>query len=145
MTNLQVAGQFASDQTYVILALRNWLFFDGTSKRDNYLGVASQLYFTLVVGEKPMFQAPSWYIPSGGGIWGFDTAASVYNNGEPTQEAILKLARPIIVPVRQNFSVQATFYAIGTTVALDQLNSGASDDQKVILFMVDGLQTRDVQ
>jgi hypothetical protein len=145
LTNLQVAGQFASDQTYVALALRVWLFFDGANRRDNYLGVASQLYFTLIVGEKPMFQAPCWYHPSGGGVWGFDQAASVFNLGEPTQESILKLARPIIVPVRQNFAVQATFFSIGTTVALDQLNTGSSDDQKVIMYMVDGLQTRDVQ
>lgn len=145
LTNLQVAGQFASDQTYIILALRCWLFFLGTNRRANYMGVAAQLYWTLTVGEKPMFQAPCWYHPAGGGIWGYDATTSIFNLGEPTQEAILKLARPIIVPVRQNFSVTAEFFAIGTTVALDGLNSGATDDQKVILYMVDGLQTRDVQ
>ncbi len=145
LTNLQVAGQLASDQTYVILALRCWLFFDGTNRRTNYLGVAAQLYFTLTVGDKPMFAAPCWYHPSGGGIYGFDAATSVFTLGEPTQEAILKLARPVIVPVRQNFAVSADFFSIGTTVALDGLNSGATDDQKVILYMIDGLQTRDVQ
>jgi hypothetical protein len=145
LTNLQVAGQFASDQTYVMLALRCWLFFLGTNRRANYMNVAAQLYFTLTVGEKPMFQAPCWYHPSGGGVWGFDATTSIFNLGEPTQEAILKLARPIIVPVRQNFSVTAEFFAIGSVVALDGLNSGATDDQKVIMYMVDGLQTRDVQ
>ena len=145
LTNLQVAGQLAADQTYVILALRCWLFFDGTNRRSNYLGVSSQLYFTLTVGDKPMFQAPCWYHPAGGGVFGFDSTDSIFNNGEPTQEAILKLARPIIVPVRQNFNVSADFFAIGSTVALDLLNSGAADDQKVIMYMIDGLQTRDVQ
>lgn len=145
MTNLQVAGQFASDQTYVALALRAYLYFDGTNARSNYLGVASQLFFTLTVGEKAMFQAPAWYTPAGGGVWGFSTASAVFGNGEPTQESILKLARPVIIPVRQNIAVQATFYSIGTSVALDQLNSGATDDQKVIMYMIDGLQTRDVQ
>jgi hypothetical protein len=145
LTNLQVAGQFASDQTYIMLALRVWLYFAGTNRRANYLNVAAQLYWTLTVGEKPMFQAPCWYHPSGGGVWGFDSTTSIFNLGEPTQEAILKLARPIIVPVRQNFSVTAEFFAIGSVVALDGLNSGATDDQKVILYMVDGLQTRDVQ
>lgn len=145
LTNLQVAGQLASDQTYVILALRCWLFFDGTNRRSNYLGVASQLYFTLVVGEKAMFQAPAWYFPAGGGVWGFDSTTSVFNLGEPNHNAILKLARPIIVPVRQNFNCNAEFFPIGTTVALDGLNTGAADDQKVVMFMLDGLQTRDVQ
>lgn len=148
LTNLQVAGQLASDQTYVILALRAWLYFNGTNRRANYLHVNSQLYWTLIVGEKPMFQAPNWYFPAGGGTWGFDATAatgSVFNNGEPTQEAILKLARPIVVPVRQNFSAQASFFPMGTVDALAGLNSGANDDEKEIKFVLDGLQTRDVQ
>lgn len=152
LTNLQVAGQLASDQTYVILALRAWLYFDGTNRRSNYLQVASQLYFTLTIGNKPLFQAPCWYYPSGGGIWGVDaqafaanTAGSIFNLGEPTQESILKLARPIMVPVRQNFAVEAQFFTVGTTNVLTNLNAGAADDQKVIMFVIDGLQTRDVQ
>lgn len=145
MTNLQVAGQLASDQTYVILALRCYMFFDGTNRRANYLNVSSQLFWTLIVGNKPMFQAPAWYHPAGGGVWGFDAAASVLSNGTPEQAAILKLARPIIVPVRQNFAAQADFFAMGTTVALDGLNTGATDDIKNIMYMLDGLQTRDVQ
>lgn len=148
LTNLQVAGQLASDQTYVILALRASLYFNGTNRRANYLRVNSQLYWTLIVGEKPMFQAPCWYFPAGGGVWGFDATpatGSVFSNGEPSQEAILKLARPIVVPVRQNFAVQASFYPMGSVSALDGLNSGATDDEKEIKFVLDGLQTRDVQ
>lgn len=145
LTNLQVAGQLASDQTYVILALRAWLYFNGTNRRANYLHVNSQLYWTLIVGEKPMFLAPCWYFPAGGGTWGFDSVTSVFSNGVPSQEAILKLARPIVVPVRQNFAVQATFFPMGSVSALDGLNSGATDDEKEIKFVLDGLQTRDVQ
>lgn len=148
LTNLQVAGQLASDQTYVILALRASLYFNGTNRRANYLRVNSQLYWTLIVGEKPMFQAPCWYFPAGGGVWGFDATpatGSIFANGEPSQEAILKLARPIVVPVRQNFAVQASFYPMGSVSALDGLNSGATDDEKEIKFVLDGLQTRDVQ
>lgn len=145
LTNLQTAGQLASDQTYVILAIRTFLFFDGTNRRDLYLNVSSQLFWTLIVGNKPMFQAPCWYFPAGGGVWGFDSTASIFNNGTPEQASILKLARPIIVPVRQNFAASADFTAIGTNSALNQLNTGATDDIKNIMFMLDGLQTRDVQ
>jgi hypothetical protein len=145
LTNLQTAGQLASDQTYVILALRCFLFFDGTNRRTNYVNVMSQLFWTLTVGNKPMFQAPCWYFPAGGGIWGFDSTNAVFNHGTPEQASILKLARPIIVPVRQNFAAAADFFAIGTTSAIDLLNSGATDDIKDISFMLDGLQTRDVQ
>ncbi len=144
-TNMTVAGQLASDATYVILAIRCWMFFDGTNRRANYLNVTSQLFWTIVVGQKPMFVAPAWYFPAGGGTWGFDATASIFNHGTPEQGAILKLARPVIVPVRQNFSATADFYSIGTTSALDGLNSGATDDVKNISIMLDGLETRDVQ
>jgi hypothetical protein len=145
LTNLQVAGQLASDQTYVILSLRCWLFFDGLNARTNYQQVTSQLYFTLNLGDKPQFQAPIWYTPAGGGLHGFDSTTPIYNLGMPTQESILKLARPIVVPVRQNFNVNMEFFGVGTTDALTLLNAGDGTDQKVIMFMIDGLQTRDVQ
>lgn len=148
LTNLQVAGQLASDQTYVILALRCYLYFNGTNRRVLYLGVSSQLYFTLTVGDKPQFQCPAWYLPAGGGIWGFDSGTSVFTNGAPTQEAILKLARPIMVPVRQNFSVTAEFFTTGSQDyrnGATSLNTGAASDEAIVMFMIDGLQTRDVQ
>lgn len=145
LTNLQVPGQLASDQTYVILALRCWLYFDGTNRRDLYLQTVSQLYFTLTLGDKPQFVCPAWYTPAGGGIYGADSTASVLNNGYPSQQSILKLARPIIIPVRQNISVNAEFFAVGTTDVLDIINNAATDDQMVIMYMIDGLQTRDVQ
>lgn len=148
VTNMQVAGQLASDQTYLVLAMRAYLYFNGTNARTNYLQVASQLYFTLVAGDKPQFSAPCWYHPAGGGVWaggGSSAASTVFSNGTPETPAIAKLARPIVLPVRQNFYANAEFFAIGTTSALDLLNSGATDDQKSIIYMIDGLQTRDVQ
>ena len=148
LTNLQVAGQLASDQTYVILALRCYLYFNGTNRRVLYLQVSSQLYFTLTVGDKPQFQCPAWYLPAGGGIYGFDSGTAIFNNGVPSQEAILKLARPIMVPVRQNFSVTAEFFTTGSEDIRNgatSLNTGAASDEKIITFMLDGLQTRDVQ
>lgn len=146
LTNLQVAGQLAADQTYVILALRAWLFFDGTNARDLYLQTVSQLYFTLTLGDKPQFVAPCWYHPAGGGIYGSDAGGTaVLNNGYPSQQAILKLARPIIIPVRQNISVSADFFTVGTTDVLTLINNAATDDQMVIMYLIDGLQTRDVQ
>lgn len=130
----------------MVLALRVWLFFDGTNQRALYVQTASQLYCTFQLGDKPQFTHPCWYTPSGGGIWGQTGAAGdIYNLGEPTQQAILKLARPIIIPVRQNISVDMQFFAVGTTDVLTIINSAATDDQMVIMYMIDGLQTRDVQ
>lgn len=147
LTNMAAAGQLPSDQTYVTLSLRCWLYFDGTDIRALYQQVSSQLYFTYTVGNKPQFQAPIWYVPAGGGVFGFDTGGpGTFNNGWPSQDAILKLARPIVVPVRQNFRVRMDWFTVGATDVLTALiNAGAQDNQKVILFMIDGLQTRDVQ
>ncbi|MDX1421548.1 MAG: hypothetical protein R3322_00320 [Kiloniellales bacterium] len=148
LTNLQVAGQLASDQTYVILSLRLWLYFDGTNIRELYQQTVSQLYVTLNLGDKPQFQCPSWYLPAGGGVFGDGGAAAatpIYNHGWPSADAIMKLARPIVVPVRQNFNANMEWFSVGTTDALTLINGGATDDQKVILLMLDGLQTRDVQ
>ena len=78
-------------------------------------------------------------------MWGFDATTSIFNLGDPTHESILKLARPIMVPVRQNFAVEAQFFTVGSVNALTLLNTGATDDEKVIMFVIDGLQTRDVQ
>lgn len=129
----------------MVLALRCWLFFNGTNRRANYLNVASQLFWTYIVGMKPQHQAQCWYLPSGGGIWGLDANTSIFNNGTPDHQAIFKLARPIVLPVRQNFAAQADFFDIGTTSALDSLNSGATDDVKNIAYIFDGAQTRDVE
>jgi hypothetical protein len=145
MTNLAVAGQLASNQSFVILSFRVWLFFNGTNRRALYLGCASQLFWTVTLGEKPQFQAPTWYMPAGGGTYGFDSGTSMFNNGDPSQAAILKLARPIVIPPQQNISVEAAFYAIGTEDVLATINTGTSDDTKVITFMIDGQKTRDVQ
>jgi hypothetical protein len=145
LTNLQVAGQLASDQTYVTLALRCWLYFDGTNARTFYQQVTSQLYFTFQLGDKPQFVAPCWYHPAGGGVFGFDSTTAVFNHGHPSQEAILKLARPVIIPVRQNIQVQAQFFPVGATDVRTLLNGAAEDDQMVIMYMIDGLRTRDVQ
>ncbi|MDP2607315.1 MAG: hypothetical protein Q8S00_32660 [Deltaproteobacteria bacterium] len=112
-----------------------------------YNQVSSQLYFTFQLGDKPQFSAGCWYHPAGGGIYsgGNATVAPVFSNGMPTQESILKLARPIVIPVRQNIAVQAQFFAMGGTNALTLLNSAATDDQMCIQYIFDGLQTRDVQ
>jgi hypothetical protein len=85
-----------------------------------------------------LIQYYGWYHPAGGGVFGFDSTSAVFNHGVPSQEAILKLARPIIIPVRQNIQVNAQFFTVGTTNVLDLMNNASTDDQLVILYMIDG-------
>lgn len=135
LTNLQIPGVLAADQTYVVKALRCVMYFQsinddqfnqafgqlpaitgglGTNSRaeDLYMLVAYGSYFTLSVGNKPMLNGPLWYLPAGGGISGYTTENSrhVLQNGVASQEAILKLAKDIHVPARQNFSMVINFF-----------------------------------
>lgn len=180
LTNLQVAGVLASDQTYIIKVLRTVLWFQGlndsefgafgslpslqasatgTNSRaeDLYMLMAYGAYFQLTVGDKPMFTAPLWYTPAGGGPAGFTTENSRHaiTNGVASHEAILKLGKDIHVPARQNFNVSIEFFPFvrlgagqdGAYAAdLDVLNYlNQFDGAKLVQFFVDGVQTRDVQ
>lgn len=162
LTNINAAGQLASDQTFLVLALRARVFFDGANARTLYQGISDQLYFTFVCGDKQQFQAPCWYTPAGGGNYGqaglqaYPALAAgaqaavaaiqgTWNNGMPTQEATMKLGRSIAIPVRQSFKVDATFFATGSSDVRSTINSGDATDVKIIAYYLDGLQTREVQ
>lgn len=140
-TNMQVAGVFASDETFVVLAMRCWFFLQYTLQVDvaqYYQLIAHQLYLTLEVGDKPQFQGPCWSFPAGGGIDGMENLG----NGVPSAESLLKFAKPIPIPARQHFHVKASFYDTGTTSVRSWLN-GSLAIREIKVF-IDGLHTRDV-
>ena len=180
LTNLQTPGVLASDQTYMIKALRVSMYFQSmndsefdaygalpalstnvtsTNSRaeDLYQLLGYGAYFELNVGDKPQFFAPLWYAPAGGGIHGFTTENSrhVITNGVPSQECILKLAKDIHVPARQNFNVNILQFPYarlgagqGGAIAADlnitdYLNQ--FDGIKNVQYIINGIQTRDVQ
>lgn len=185
LTNMAQAGQLPSDATYVIKSVRCSMFFMALNDpawntaygtlpvytqpvatpvraQDCYQVLAHGAYFTLTVGTKDMLVAPLWYVPAGGGISGFTNVndRSVVQNGVASQEAILKLAKDIHVPARQNFTISVNFFpfapnpgagtAVGGAVitggALDPLATiNQFDGLKSVSFFVDGVQTRDVQ
>jgi len=150
-TNMNIAGSFASDNTYVVLALRVWLWFiEGSGQRTAsallmYQLAVHQMYLQLIVGDKPQFAAQAWYFPSGGGIWGHDSSTPAMVNGMPSQQAILKLAKPIAIPARQHFSVKVNLYDTGaTSFRSTYLNAAADIGLREIKVIVDGIHTRDV-
>lgn len=180
LTNLATSGALPSDATYIIKSVRCSMWFQSlndaefntaygtlpvftttaTNSRaeDLYQILANGAYFTLTVGQKDMLTAPLWYAPAGGGINGFTTQNSrhVLTNGVASQEAILKLAKDIHVPARQNFTVTVSFFplaVLGTNLAgaamagsLDPLAYlNQYDGIKSLSFQIDGVQTRDVQ
>lgn len=64
------------------------------------------------------------------------------NSSDPSFDGYTsKLARPIMVPVRQNFNVNAEWFTVGSADyrnGATSVNTGATDDEKVITFLIDG-------
>ncbi len=125
-----------------------------------------QLHWTFGTGEKPSISnMPTWYFPAGGGISGDMGGATDLihwqNSGYDGHAGILRLARAILLPPRQNIQCVARIYALPDTdnqsqeaeltqgsrnmLSLrDNLNS-YDGINKVVTFTFDGLFSRDVQ
>lgn len=128
--------------------------------------VEEQLHWSFGTGLKnSLDNMPTWYFPTGGGISGSMGAATDLihwqNSGWDGHSGILKLARAILLPPRQNilcesrihslpaFGLAATF---GTTTGQGRNMLSLRDNLnavdligKVITFTFDGLFSRDVQ
>lgn len=144
-------GQFPSDQTYRILAMRVGLHFraiaslTGLTDFMMYFRATTQLFWSLNVQDKVAMQAPTPYFPLGGGLYGdLGTSTDVLiNNGYPSHEAIAKLARSVALPVRQNFYVESQVIACGAADhGADILALTAGELEET--FYIDGLHVRDV-
>ena len=170
LTNLQVAGQLAADQVYLLKALRCVMGFIGLNDsafttnqlsglptltnvvsgndraQDLYMLSAYGAQFTLKVGTKDMLTSGLWYMPAGGGPNGMGTSSnrSVITNGLPTQESILKIARDITFSVRQNFTVQVEWFPFVRIVGAGQGSNGGAlggdVDPLAYLNQYDGLK-----
>lgn len=124
------------------------------------------LHWSFGTGEKfSITNMPTKYFPDGGGLSGDMGGTSDlihWQNGSPDHTAILRLARAILLPPRQNVRCVAILLTLpnggnagvaGTTEAVsgrnmlslrDNLNSN-DGIWKVIQFTFDGLFARDVQ
>jgi hypothetical protein len=125
-----------------------------------------QLHWSYGTGEKySITNMPTSYFPEGGGLSGDAGGVSDlihFQNGVPSQTSILRLARAILLPPRQNVKCTAKISALpgastaitpGTTDATTGRNYLSLRDnfnaidgvQKVCQFTFDGLFARDVQ
>lgn len=132
----------------------------------------NQLFFDFTAGDKPQIQHFTAYTPFAGGLDGFfaDSRLPRANNGVPTSSALMRLARPILIPPRQGFRVFATISPIGDATGaslVEQLNGlvtalpdspfpgdypnvsgltvkGADNIEKDIKYLIDGIHSRDV-
>jgi hypothetical protein len=80
-----------------------------------YHQAENQLFWQFVAGDKPQLTTFTAYTPFAGGLDGFFNDSRLYraNNGVPTSSALMRLARPILVPPRQGFQVVAIASPIG--------------------------------
>jgi len=152
VTNMEDGGSFPSDQTYRILAMRVWLYFNGFSNQAATLNdfimyhqASTQLFWELQVAGKQAFLAPTPYLPLGGGLHGdVGNDTTVYfNNGTPSQSSLMKLARSIALPARQNFFVQCYIQALGANNWATNMAAQSAGEVNVGFF-IDGLHVRDI-
>lgn len=98
-----------------------------------YHQAENQIFWQFTAGDKPQITTFTAYTPMAGGLDGFfaDSRLPRANNGVPTSAALMRLARPILVPPRQGFQVVATLSAIGQAVGAsftEQLNGLVPND-----------------
>jgi len=198
ISNLTTGGFFPSDQTFVTLAVRVWTYFrfntesprlsdqlsvvpigsipglaaDRTMRVHKlYHQAENQLFWQFIAGDKPQLTTFTAYTPAAGGLDGFfaDSLLPRANNGTPTSAALMRLARPILVPPRQGFQVVAIASPIGQQQGasiVEQMNgmvryndpasvggtgettgisvNGSDDIAKDVKYIIDGIHSRDV-
>lgn len=130
-----------------------------------YYQAMEQLHWSFGTGEKlSITNMQTKYFPDGGGLSGDMGGTSDlihWQNGSPDHTSILRLARAILLPPRQNVLCTATMHelpsggnaAVASTVTSQgrnmlslSSNLNALDGiSKVITFTFDGLFARDVQ
>ncbi len=124
-----------------------------------------QLHWSFGTGEKfSITNMPTWYFPAGGGLsaqlGGATDLIHMQNSGTDGHSGILRLARAILIPPRQNIKCTANIYALDSSansgIAVtsqgqrnmlslrDNLNA-IDAINKVVTFTFDGLFSRDVQ
>jgi hypothetical protein len=153
-TNLQAAGTLPSLNTFEARAMRVVASSISEAANRELLTVAAhessilaELIYnsvtTLLVGEKVMIEAPTFYFPSGAGV----TPGSpfVTNHGEADPLATFRFAEPVIIEPQQNFRVEMLFPqgVPGQNPPLGRL--AKVNGPWRVWVVLDGYLTRDVQ
>lgn len=101
---------------------------------------------SLLVGEKVMIEAPTFWFPAGAGVNPPNGTAA--NHGEPDPMATFRFAEPVVIEPNQNFRVEMLFPQ-GVPGAPIGGNAGsglyALSGPLRIWVVLDGYLTRDVQ
>lgn len=104
-----------------------------------YHQTQNQFFWQMVAGDKPQLTTFTAYTPMAGGLDGFfaDSRLPRANNGVPTSSALMRLARPILIPPRQGFQVIAIASPMGNTTGasvIEQLNGLIPDNSPTTII-----------
>lgn len=138
-TNLSQSQKLPAPEAFSIFAFR--IRWSEDILLADLLQILDGFVLEFYLGQKAYQRAPLWYFAAGGGIDGFTTRtdASVYTNGNPTREAIHKLAIPIVIENQMTFFAQLQGNAY-------TLTAGAAGGTGLnMTLLLDGLYARGVQ
>lgn len=110
----------------------------GEPKRLDTLFLHDFLYnstTSLIVGEKVMIQAPTWFFPAGAG----PANDSGITNGIPSPQDTFRFAEPVQISHQQNFRVEIEFPNSGPDIL------GNAFGPFLMWVVLDGYLCRDVQ
>ena len=107
-TNMQEGGQWTGQSAFEVRTLRVVMSSPPSRGEPVVLSdLINNSVVTLIVGEKIMIEAPTWFFPGGAGITsGFP---NVSNHGESNPLATFRFSEPVVIDRQQNFRVEMSF------------------------------------
>ncbi len=153
-TNLQASGVLPSLNTFEARAMR--VVVSSLEEKTNQSTEAtflSDLIYnsvtTLLVGEKIMIEAPTYFFPSGAGIsqgaGSEEGGITVLNHGQADPMSTFRFAEPVIIESQQNFRVEISFPQGVPGQATSPTKLAGAIGPFRIWVVLDGYLTRDVQ
>lgn len=138
-TNMEQTSLLPAPQAFSIFSIQ--LRFAEDILLADLLTLYNSFCLAFYMGQKAYQRRPLWQFLSGGGVSGFTTSNNTQwlTNGEPSREAILNLAIPIVIANQQNFYARFE----GTQQTLTAAASGGTG--MTATLTLDGLYARGVQ
>lgn len=95
LCNINTPRQLQTPQAFSIMSFRlRWA--ENILLADLYT-VLSNFNFEFYIGQKVYQQAPIWIFAAGGGIYCFDSAATVASNGVPDRQGMNRINIPLVI------------------------------------------------
>jgi hypothetical protein len=137
--NLSQSQKLAAPKTFSIMSFQ--LRISEDILRADMTAIQNNLCFEFFIGDLIYAQAPLWYFPAGGGVWGFSviTSDAGYQNGFPDRNNRRLLATKVVLDSQVEFYGRLN----GTVVTLAAAAAGGTG--ATVVCLLDGLLARGAQ